>query len=184
MATSTVGGWKRLKRLARYLIGKPRRVYKYPWQGKEKTIDGYSDSDWAGCRVTGKSKSGGALLIGHHFMKGWSRTQNYVTTSSAEAELVVMVKCSAELLGMRSLMMDVGRDSSGVLYADSAAALAIANRKGAGKLRHINVSALWVQEEQGTGEVAYTKVLGTERPHYQMLGSSSHGGLYGAHRTG
>ena len=77
-------------------------------------------------------------MIGSHFSKGWSRTQNNVITSSAEAELAAMVKGSAELLGLRSLMMDLGRDSSGVVYADSSAALAIAKRKGAGELRHIN----------------------------------------------
>ena len=59
-----------------------------------------------------------------------------------------MVKGSAELLGLRSMMLDLGRDSSGVVYAESSAALAIAKRKGAGKLRHINVSSLWVQERQ------------------------------------
>ena len=103
-------------------------------------------------------------MIGGHFIKGWSRTQNHVTTSSAEAELVAMVKGSAELLGLRSMMMDLGRDSSGIIYADSSAALAIAQRKGAGKLRHINVSSLWVQERQDKGELEYRKVLGTENP--------------------
>ena len=75
-----------------------------------------------------------------------------------------MVKGSAELLGLRSLMMDFGRDSSGILYADSSAALAIAKRKGAGELRHINVSSLWIQERQDKGELEYRKVQGSENP--------------------
>ena len=72
-----------------------------------------------------------------------------------------MAKGSAELLGLRSLMLDFGRDSSGILYADSSAALAIAKRKGAGKLRHINVSSLWIQERQDKGELEYINVQGT-----------------------
>ena len=56
-----------------------------------------------------------------------------------------MVKGLAELLGLRSRMVDLGKDSSGILHADSSAALATAKRKGAGKLRHINVSSLWIQ---------------------------------------
>ena len=108
----------------------------------EHEITGYSDSDWAGCRVTGKSTSGGALMIGGHFIKGWARTQNHVTLSSAEAELVALVKCSAELLGARSMMRDLGVESEGLVYADSTAALAIAKRKGAGKMRHININCL------------------------------------------
>ena len=103
-------------------------------------------------------------MIGGHFLKGWSRTQNNVTCSSAEAELIALVKCSAELLGMRSAMKDWGVESSGVVYADSSAALAIANRKGAGKLRHINVSALWIQEKQDLHQLEMRKILGAENP--------------------
>ena len=89
-----------------------RTLMRFDWQGHEAEVTGYSDSDWAGCSVTGKSTSGGALVIGHHLIKCWSRTEK------AEAELVAIVKCSAELLGLRSLMMDLGRDSNDVIYAD------------------------------------------------------------------
>ena len=107
-------------------------------------------------------------MIGGHFIKGWARTQNHVTLSSAEAELVALVKCSAELLGMRSLMRDFGVESTGVVYADSSAALAIAKRKGAGKLRHINISSLWIQEKQDLKELELRKVLGTDNPADMM----------------
>ena len=107
-------------------------------------------------------------MIGGHFIKGWSRTQNHVTTSSAEAELVALVKCSAELLGLRSMLRDLGVETKGVAYADSSAALAIAKRKGAGKLRHINVSSLWIQERQEKKDIECRKVLGTENPADMM----------------
>ena len=84
--------------------------------------------------------------------------------SSAEAELIALVKCSAELMGMRSAMRDWGVESNGVVYADSSAALAIANRKGAGKLRHIHISSLWIQEKQDLHQLEMRKVLGTENP--------------------
>ena len=51
---------------------------------------GYSDSDWAGCRTTGKSTSGGLVMVGRHLIKSWSRTEDSVTLSSAEAELVAL----------------------------------------------------------------------------------------------
>ena len=89
-------------------------------------------------------------MIGSHSLKSWARTQNHVTTSSAEAELVALVKCSAELLGARSMMRDLGVEKSGVVYADSSAALAIAKRRGAGKLRHININCFWIQEKHDT----------------------------------
>ena len=103
-------------------------------------------------------------MIGSHIIKAWSRTQNHVTISSAEAELYAMVKCTAEMLGIKSMMSDWGRSKSGILYADSTAALGIAKRKGAGKLRHININTLWVQEVQDREGVTYRKVLGTDNP--------------------
>ena len=73
MAKPTKGYWLKLKRLGRYLVENGRKVMRYAWHGHEHEVTGYSDSDWAGCRVTGKSTNGGALMIGGHFIKGWAR---------------------------------------------------------------------------------------------------------------
>ena len=62
------------------------------------------------------------------------------------------------------MLRDFGRESEGVVYADSSAALAIARRKGAGKMRHINVNSLWIQERQNEKDLELRKVLGTENP--------------------
>ena len=66
------------------------------------------------------------------------------------------------------MLKDFGRDSSGVVYGDSSAALAITKRKGAGKLRHINVSCLWIQERIEEKELELRKVLGTNNPADMM----------------
>ena len=66
------------------------------------------------------------------------------------------------------MMNDLGVEKGGVVYADSSAALAVAKRKGAGKLRHINISCLWIQEVQGTNQLELRKVLGTENPADMM----------------
>jgi hypothetical protein len=105
---------------------------------------------------------------GTHFLKGWSRTQQCITLSSAEAELVAMCKLSAELLGMMSMLKDLGETYTGTVLADSTAALAIADRKGSGKLRHINISLLWIQEKESKEELVFEKVLGTENPADMM----------------
>ena len=103
-------------------------------------------------------------MIGGHFIKGWSRTQNHITLSSAQAELIAPVKCSAELLGKRSMLRDFGVEREGVVYVDSSAALAIARRNGAGKMRHINVNSLRIQERQNEKDLELGKVLGTANP--------------------
>ena len=103
-------------------------------------------------------------MVGTHFVKGWARTQNHVTLSSAEAELIALVKCTQECMGIQSLLRDWGEEATATLYADSSAALAIAKRKDAGKLLHINVSALWIQDVQDREGAEYAKILGTENP--------------------
>ena len=87
-------------------------------------------------------------MIGGHMIKACSKTQNSISLSSAEAELIAMVKLSTELLGLMSLARDVNCRLHGRVWADSSAALAIVKRSGAGKLRHINISLLRVQEQQ------------------------------------
>ena len=164
MAKPTRGAWEKLKRLGRYLIDMRRTVMKYPWQGQEDNIETHIDSDWAGCRTTGKSTSGGAITIGEHFIKSWATTQSSNTLSSAEAELVAMTKATAETIGILNMIRDLGEDAKGVVYADSSAALAIAGRKGSGKLRHINIRMLWIQEKERRGEVELRKVRGEVNP--------------------
>ena len=66
MAEPSEGGVRKLKHLARYLIAHPEVELCYPWVHEEalEAIDVFTDSDWAGCRATRKSRSGGAVTIG------------------------------------------------------------------------------------------------------------------------
>ena len=57
MSAPTELGLHGLKRMARYLVGKPRLVWHYRWQDVLQ-FDVYSDTDWAGCPKTRKSWSG------------------------------------------------------------------------------------------------------------------------------
>jgi hypothetical protein len=164
MSKPLVGDWAKLNRIGRYLVGRPRLVSLFAWQAPTLTVTAYTDSDWAGCKLTGRSTSGGIVTVGSHVLKTYSRQQKTVALSSAEAELHAMVAASAEALGIVSLMKDMGVDAMGEVYADSSAALGIAQRQGMGKVRHIWTQALWVQEVRATGRLSYKKVLGTRNP--------------------
>ncbi len=164
MSTPRQSHWSALRRIGLYLQGRPRLVMKYPWQKSLSMAVTYTDSDWAGCRKTGKSTSGGIVTIGGHIIKSYSRQQRTVALSSAEAELHAMVAASAETIGVINLCKDMGMKIGGEVYADSSAAIGIAQRSGSGKVRHIRVQALWVQEVRSTGRLAYHKVLGSRNP--------------------
>ena len=138
-------------------------VWKYPWQGEEQ-ISTYSDSDWAGCKRTARSTSGGIVLRGEHHIKSWSVTQKRVTLSSAEAELGALVKAAVETIGILQMAESLGRNIKGEIFVDSSAALAVVARKGCGKLRHIRVGQLWIQEVAEAEELRFKKVLGEDNP--------------------
>ena len=75
-----------MKRVAKYLVSHNRVVFQYFWQDEGPPMMLFADSDWAGCRKTRKSTSGGAIMIGGHCIKVWSHTQGPIALSSAEAE--------------------------------------------------------------------------------------------------
>ena len=133
MAQPVEGDWQKLSRLGRYLKGAPRCVLQYPWQEACGPPTGYSDSDWAGDRVSGKSTSGGIVMIDRRLVKSWSRTHDAITLSSAEAELVALGKLAMETLGERSMCRDwrfAEEGKASKLFADASAALSIAKKAG------------------------------------------------------
>ena len=103
-------------------------------------------------------------MRGTHHVKSWCITQKRVTLSSAEAELGALVKTAAETIGILQMVEGLGREATGEVFVDSSAALAIVNRKGCGKLRHVRVGQLWVQELAEEEEIKFRKVLGDDNP--------------------
>jgi hypothetical protein len=152
-----------LLRVARYLVGAPRVVYEYPWQCST-VLRAFSDSDFAGCVATRLSTSGGAALHGAHLLKHWASTQKKITLSSGEAELGAVVKSFSEVLGLQSVARDLGVELRPEVHADSSAAIGICNRCGIGKVRHLAVAQLWVQDFVRSKACRLYKVLGTDNP--------------------
>ena len=130
MATPTRAAWDKMVRVGRYLRGKPRVRVWYHYQEEAQAIVTHSDTDWAGCRRTRRSTTGGYTSYGTHLLKAWCRTQATVALSSAEAELYGLVRASAETLGMMSLYQDLGEAPAGQIMGDASAALAIVARRG------------------------------------------------------
>ena len=164
MARPRVGDMGLLKRIGRYLLGAPRFKQMFFWQDETDRVDTFTDSDWAGCRSTARSTSGGAVKIGFHCIKTWSTTQAVVALSSAEAELYALTKGASQALGAISLFGDFGEDMEGMVHTDASAALGIVKRQGLGKLRHLRVQYLWIQDKVRGGDLEVHKILGTKNP--------------------
>ena len=97
-------------------------------------------------------------------LKHWATTQKVVTLSSGEAELAGVVKAAAEGLGLQSLAADFGVKTELRVHADSSATIDVCRRSGIGRVRHLAVAQLWVQERLRSGAFALRKVAGEDNP--------------------
>ena len=152
MARPRVGDERALIRAVEYLRRYPRWVSRYLWQGAPGGLTVYTDSDWGGCVKTRRSTSGGVALHGSHCLFTWSRTQQLIALSSAEAELNAAVKAAQEGLSLKHLAEELGDSVWLRLRGDSSANDGILKRSGAGKVKHLSIRQLWLQEkvEEGT----------------------------------
>ena len=154
-----------VKRMCKFLKGMPRLVQRIPFsEDPPSVVHTYVDSDWAGCRRTRKSTSGGVIYFGGSMVRGWSTTQAVIALSSGEAEYYAALKGASTSLGFQSMLRDLGMEASIQLHTDSSAALGIINRAGLGKLRHLEVGYLWLQAAVKAKKLRVRKVLGTENP--------------------
>nr|GEY91833.1 retrovirus-related Pol polyprotein from transposon TNT 1-94 [Tanacetum cinerariifolium] len=92
-AKSTEKHLKEVKRIFRYLRGTANTGL---WYTKDSGFEltGFSDADYAGCKDTFKSTSGGAQFLGEKLVSWSSKKQDCTALSTAEAEYVSLSACS------------------------------------------------------------------------------------------
>lgn len=167
MSAPTGRSWLKLKRLGRYLMEYPRLALKFEKVDKSECkdiIDVYSDSDWASCLRTRRSTTGGVAALQGTALKSWSSTQVTVAQSSGEAEYYAMARASAEGLGIKAIMEDMGYDTVVRVWVDSSCAKSIASRVGLGKIRHMEVKFLWIQDAVKDKKIQVRKIRGDGNP--------------------
>ena len=127
MSSPTRGSWRGLVKLGKYLKTHNRSGYCYPYQERPKELVVWTDTDYAGCKKTRKSTSGGVVMWGKHLIKSLSSTQTVVALSSGEAEYYGMVKGASVALGLQAVLSDSDVSCRIVLKSDASAAIAIAS---------------------------------------------------------
>nr|GEU97402.1 retrovirus-related Pol polyprotein from transposon TNT 1-94 [Tanacetum cinerariifolium] len=176
-----------VKRIFRYLQG---TINMGLWYMKDSGFEiiGFSDADYAGCKDTFKSTSGGAQFLGKKLVSWSSKKQDCMALSTAEAEYVSLSACCAQVLWMQTQLTDYGfHFNKIIIYCDSKSAIAIScNPVQHSRTKHIVVRYHFIKEhvEKGTIELYFvktdyqladilTKALPTDRFNYlvRCLGS-------------
>ena len=96
-----------VKRIFRYLKGEPNLGLWYPRE-TDFNLVGYSDSDFAGCKIDRKSISESCQLLGGRLVSWFSKKQKSISTSTAEAEYIAAGSCCAQILWMKHQLQDYG----------------------------------------------------------------------------
>ena len=80
-----------------------------------------------------------------------------IALSSAEAEFYALVSCIAQSMAEQTTACDLGLQLSVRIMMDATAGIAIASRRGLGKVKHVDNQFLWVQEMIQNGKIQVTK---------------------------
>ena len=152
---------KDLKRLGRYLVGRPNVVNVYHPQRPTNGIKVHAGSDHAGsdeggCLLTRRSTTGYTISIGTHCVKHGSNLQSTIAHSSEEFYALTLGVALGPSL--KSLMADLGQKYDLIVLSDSSAARGTAARRGLCKLRHVQTRYRWMQERLAKNDLIVKSV--------------------------
>ncbi|BFG37724.1 hypothetical protein CerSpe_239980 [Prunus speciosa] len=136
-----------VKRILRYVSGTTNFGVYYSFDSNVE-LAGYSDADWAGNIDDRKSTTGGCFYIGNNLVSWFSKKQNCVSLSTAEAEYIAAGSCCIQLLWMKQMLNDYGiRQGKMVSYCDNMSAINISkNPVQHSRTKHIDIRHHFIRE--------------------------------------
>jgi hypothetical protein len=117
-------------------------------KGAQFELVGYSESDYARCKVERKSTSGICQFLERSLVSWSSKKQNSISLSTAEAEYMSADSCCAQLLWMKSTLNDYGFKFKHVpLFYDNESAIKMtSNPVQNSRTKHIDVCHHFIRD--------------------------------------
>ncbi|XP_060960857.1 uncharacterized mitochondrial protein AtMg00810-like [Cannabis sativa] len=131
-----------VKRIFKYLAGTVNCGLWYSCDTNTSLV-GYSDSDWAGCIDDRKSTSGRCFYIGNNLVSWYSKKQQSISLSTAEAEYIAAGSCCTQLIWLNKMLIDYGYPQHTLtIFYDSTSAINISkNPVQHSRTKHIDISS-------------------------------------------
>ncbi|GJU81795.1 hypothetical protein Tco_1284160 [Tanacetum coccineum] len=147
------------------------------WYTKDSGFEltGFSNANYAGCKDTFKSTSGGTQFLGKKLVTWSSKKQDCTSLSIAKAEYVSLSACCAQVLWIRTQLTDYEFHFNKIpIYCDSKSAIVIScNPVQHSRTKHITVRYYFIKEhvEKGTIKLylladLFIKALPVDRFNY------------------
>ena len=144
--------FKAAKRILKYLKGTSSVGLWYHSHSPIHLI-GYSDSDFAGCKLDRKSTSGTCHLLGSSLISWHSKKQACVALSTVEAEYIAAGSCCAQILWLKQQLADFGLKISKVpLMCDNTSAINLTkNQIQHSRTKHIEIRYHFIRDHVSNG---------------------------------
>jgi hypothetical protein len=148
-----------VKRIMSYLVYTPKCGLWYP-KGSTFDLIGYSNVDYAKCKIDRKSTSGTCLFLGRSLVSWASKKQNSVALSTAKAKYIAAGHCCAQLLWMRQTLKNYGYKLSKLpLLCDNESAILMANNPiEHSRIKHIDIRYHFMRDHQQLEDIAVAYV--------------------------
>jgi len=144
---------KAAKRILKYLKGTISIGLWYPSHSPIHLV-GYSDSDFAGCKLDRKSTSGTCHLLRSRFISWHNKKQARVALSTAEAEYIDVGSCCAQILWIKKQLEDFGLKINKVpLLCDNTSAINMTkNQVQHSRTKHIKIRHHFIRDHINNGD--------------------------------
>ncbi|GKC14672.1 retrovirus-related pol polyprotein from transposon TNT 1-94 [Tanacetum coccineum] len=153
---------KEVKRIFRYIRQTTNMGL---WYSKDSGFEliSYLDADHVGCNDDCKSASRGIQFLGDKLVSWLSKKHDCIAMSTAEVEYVSLSACCAQVIWMRTQLLDYGFCYNKIpMYCDSKSVIVIScNTVQHSRTKHINIRYHFIKEhvEKGTVELYFVRTL-------------------------
>jgi hypothetical protein len=136
-----------VKRILKYVNGTSDYGIMYS-HGEDSRLTGYCDADWVGSADDRKSTSGGCFFLGNNLISWFSKKQNCVALSTAEAEYIAAGSSCSQLLWMKQMLSEYNVEQDVLtLYCDNMSAINISkNPIQHSRTKHIDIRHHFIRD--------------------------------------
>lgn len=151
--------WIAVKRILRYLRGTTKLVLRY--EKNSKQLEGYVDSDWAGCPEDRRSYTGFAFLLAKGVVTWEARKQRTVPLSSTEAEYMGLTEAAKGAAYLLRFLAELGLGNQNIvpIYNGNQGAQKLAmNPVFHSRSKHIDIRYHFVRDALKEGKISVSYV--------------------------
>ncbi|XP_075486456.1 uncharacterized protein LOC142526068 [Primulina tabacum] len=120
------------------------------WYPKDSSLHliGYSDADYAGCKIDMKSTSDSCQFLGDILISWFCKKQTSIATSTAEAKYLAVGSCCAQMLWIQQQLKDYGIQAiESHIFCDNTSAISITyNLVMHSRTKHIDIRHHFIRE--------------------------------------